>query len=281
MAELFHRDMKVTAGTLQISAQDREGFDQPLLKMRLEVEAAVTSGPNKCTLKIWNLSKDSRTRVQTSGDPLLIEAGYVGLTRVVFSGDIQFSSTNREGPNWITTISAGDGGSKYKNARINENLGPGSDMGAVLKKAAEALGVDLGNLAAKVTKGSVRTALTEWTNGGVLSGKAAEILTEVCQSMGFQWGIQRGALLFLEKDETTEDEAIVLGPATGLVDSPEIGEDGKVMARSLLNGDIFPGRRLQFDSREIQGLYRVDKTKIVADTWGTDWNTKIEAHSIG
>lgn len=282
MPKFFNRDMRVTAGTLEISSKDQEGFAQPLLKMKFKAEASVASGPNKATLQIWNLSKDSRTRVQERGLPLLIEAGYSGFVRVMFAGDVRFASTVRQGTDWITTIQAGDGQKEYKSARINENLGGGTAIGDVLTKVGEALGVELGNLSKKASAGSVRTALSEWTNGGVLSGKASAIMTEVCGSMGYQWSIQRGALLLLETDEVTEDQAIALSPATGLVGSPEVGDDGKVTAVSLLNGDIFPGRKIKIDSAQIDGgFFRADKVVYSGDTWGSEWNTKIEARPIG
>lgn len=285
MPEFFNRDMRVSVGDLEISSKDQEGSKQPLLKMKFKAEAAGTSSPNKITLSIWNLNKNSRTKVQIKGAPILVQAGYSGFVRVMFRGDARFATTSRQGANWVTTIQGGDGQNVHKSARINENLAAGTSIGDVLKKLGDALiaeGLDAGNLLAKVSAGSIRDKLTEWTNGGVLSGKATEIMREVAGSMGYQFSIQRGAISLLEDDEVTEDQAILLSPSTGLIGSPEVGEDGKVTALSLLNGDIFPGRKLQIDSAEIDGgFFKTTKAVYIGDTWGGDWNTKIEARPIG
>lgn len=281
MSDFFGRDMSVQVGDLGISAIDQEGFAQPLLKMKFRVAASVTQTPNKAKLQIWNLAENNRTKVQKRGLPVVIEAGYVGFTRILYRGDVRFSSTVRQGSAWVTTINAGDGTTRYKTARINENFAGGVGIGEVLKRAGKALGLDLGNLQKKVDAGSKRIDLTEWTNGGVLSGKASDIMSEVAKSMGYQWSIQKGALLLLEEKETTEDDAILLNRSTGLVGSPDVGETRKVSFSSLLNGDIFPGRKIQLESKQINGLYRTDMVTHTGDTWGSEWNSDMEGRPLG
>ncbi|MCG8433496.1 MAG: hypothetical protein MJA83_05650 [Gammaproteobacteria bacterium] len=271
----------MSIGPLQIKSLDREGFEQPLLKMKFAIDAAVTSTPNKAKLQIWNLAENNRKRVQEKNLPVVLEAGYANLIRILFRGDVRFSSTVRQGPNWITTVNAGDGQSRYKSARINENLPSGTSIGDVLDIASKSLGVDLGNLAKKAQAGSVRAGLSEWVNGGVLVGKASDVISQIAKSMGLQWSVQGGSLLFLEEQETTDDSVVVISATTGMIGSPDVGEDGRVNVSSLLNGDLFPGRRIIIESRQVSGLHRVDKVKHVGDTWGGEWNSNMEARPIG
>lgn len=273
---LFNRDIEVTVGELLINAKDRAGADQPLLRMGFKSEQSVTGAPNKTRLDLWNLSKGSRTKVQAKNLDLTIKAGYSRFTRIVAVGKTTLTSSSRQGVNWVTAINAGDGQKAYKQARINENVGKGIDMGEVLRRAAESMGIDKGNLEKKVADGSARQLLTQWVNGGVLSGKSSEVVSKIAESMGFQFSIQRGALLFLAKGETTENGAVVLSQSTGLIGSPEIGDEGKVQASSLLNGDLFPGRRVELDSEVTSGIFRVDKVIHVGDTWGGEWNSNLE-----
>jgi len=283
MTALFTRDVAVTVGTLRIAARPEGNEEQvkPTLRMTFKVEKSLNRDPNKADLKIWNLSEKSRKAMQTEEKlPVIIEAGYVGNLQQIFSGNMEFSSSSRQGPDWITELQSGDGSQAYRSARISESFGPGTQLSALLKKAAEGLGVGLGNAVEKFDGGGFRGGLTELTKGASIVGRVSDVLDKFVTTAGFEWSIQDGQLQVLKPDETTSDQAVRLTQESGLIGSPELGEKGRLKARSLLQGNLVPGRSVEVIAEQVDGFFRIQKTTHTGDTWGTPWYSDIEARPV-
>ena len=62
--------------------------------------------------------------------------------------------------------------------------------------------------------------------------------------------------------------------------SPQVGNKGVVRFRSLMQADVFPGRKLRFDSRHVTGDYRCEQVAYVGDTHGADWYCEGEAKAL-
>ena len=285
MSELFNRDISVQVGTTLVAS--RSGDDdvtRPILRMSFKIEKTGTKDPSKADLTIWNLAEQTRSKFQTEKEPVIIEAGYVGNRSQIFSGDMSYGSSMRQGTDWVTKFQAGDGETKFRSSRVNESFKPGVTLKAMFKKVAEATGLGLGNVINKINAGDFRGSLEEVTNGAVLSGNAMNELDKLAQSMGFGLQIRDGQLEILRANETTEDTAIRLEMESGLIGVPELGEKGAVKARSLLRGGLFPARKVEIIARrtgeagfEINGFFRVGRVVHSGDTWGPDWYSDIEA----
>lgn len=282
--QLYGRNIAVNVGGLLIaSTSARTGELKDILRVKFKVVRTRKKEPNTATVEVYNLRKDNRGAAQAKGLAVSIEAGYVENTSQIFLGDLDHSETVLNGRDWVTTLEASDGGQAFKSSRINVSLEGPAPIGDVLQTAADALGLDLGNVSEKVSAGAIRGALTEFSNGIVLSGKAEQQLDKVVRSMGYSWSIQDKALQLLGPDETIGDQAFVLRSSTGLVGVPEAGEDGLVKARSLLQPDILPGRKVQILStgaKGIDGFYRVEKATFSGDTEGADWFVDIEGKPL-
>ena len=276
MSELFNRDIKVTAGPLTIEARTSTGVSQPLLKMKFSVEKSRASEPNKAELSIWNLTEDNRAKLQESGLEVTIEAGYVGGVSQIFKGDLENAVNTREVADWITTLELGDGTKKLSSSRINLSFRGGQSAGQMLKKVAQATGLDLGNLNEKVSSDGARSVLKEFINNVVLSGKTSDVLDEVTSALGLGYSVQDKKFQFAAPNEASTDPAVILNSGTGLIGVPQIGEKGTVTANSLLNGTMFPGRLVQLSSAVVSGTFLIEKLQHTGDTWGNEWNTKLE-----
>ena len=123
-----------------------------------------------------------------------------------------------------------------------------------------------------------KRAINEWISGGVLVGKASDCMAELSSTLGYQWSIQKGKHLLLAKDATTDDETVVLNEDSGMIGAPEVGEDGEVTVKSLMNGKLSPGRRVELESDHAPGVYRVDRSVWTGDTQGTDWTVSVELY---
>lgn len=285
MGRLFDREVVLNLGGLRIASRSEDGVTKPLLRVQFKVTRSLKREPNTANVSIYNLNPDNRAALQNKGIATIIEAGYADNISQIFSGVLEFGSTTKNGPDFITTVQTSDGGDKYRSARINTSLKGPVKIESVLRTAGEALGLNLGNLKEKIASGSLRSSLQEITSGAVLSGKAEKIFTKVAKKMGYGWSVQDGQIQLLGPNEVIANADAVLltatnGRTTGLVGSPEPGENGIVKARSLLQPDLMPGRRVKLESREIDGFYRAEKVVFTGDTWGGDWYSDIEAKPL-
>lgn len=281
MAELFNRDFLLNLGGTQIASRNKDGEEVPLLRVAFEVERDLTKDANTASASIYNLKEETRSKVAEKGIETVLEAGYVGFRHVIFRGKLDYGSTQRQGPDWITSFESTDGGDALANARINESFKPGLPLEQAITKAAEALGVGLGNTIDKIRAGNVRGALTEFKNGLVLSGKGSEQVDKLMRMAGYEWSIQDEALQVLEAGEVLDpNEAILLRTDTGLLDSPQAGDDGIVEARALLIPTLRPGKRVNIQSRFVSGFFRVNRSVFAGDTRGGQWQVGIEAKPL-
>jgi len=281
--QLFGRNVAVNVGGLLIATvSSKTGELKDSLRVKFKVVRTGKKEPNTADIQIYNLRKDNRTAIPEKGIAVSIEAGYSENTSQIFLGNLEYSETVLDGRDWITSLQATDGGVAFKSARVNVSLTGPAAIGDVLQTAADALGVDLGNVAEKVREGSIRGALSEFTNGIVLSGKAEQQLDKVVRSMGYSWSIQDGALQLLGPDETVGEQAFLLQSGTGLIGVPEVGEEGLVKVRSLLQPEILPGKKVQIESigGNISGIYRVEKAVFTGDIGGSDWYVDIEGKPV-
>jgi len=281
--QLFGRSVTVDIGGLIITTAAAKTGVSDTLRMKFKIVRGGKKEPNTADLDIYNLVKANRSAFQEKNLPITIEAGYTENVSQIFSGNLEHVDNVLNGRDWVSSIQAADAGQAFKSARINVSFAGPAQVGDVLQAAADALGVDPGNVADKVSAGSIRGALSEFTNGIVLSGKAEQQLDKVVRSMGYSWSIQDGQLQLLGPDETIGDQAFLLTTETGLIGVPEAGEDGLVKVRGLLQPEILPGKQVEIQSlglESINGLYRVEKTTFIGDTWGSDWYVDIEGKQL-
>jgi hypothetical protein len=295
--ELYGRAARVILGELEITGLDVSFRVQRTLK---------PAEPDTLELNIWNLSAEHRAALQnqkvigvrleagyrtpphrsatTFGDEttaLLADIGAGAETLslpLIFGGDLRHASSTREGPDWITTISSGDGDAAAKK-RVNKSFGKGTPLRFAIEQVAKDLGLGLGQL-------SKHAALAELFDGGrqfpagiVLSGNGFTELTRLLKSAGYTWSVQDGEIVVV-RGGASYGSAVLLSPTTGLVGSPSPAADHHVQARSLLQPDLLPGRQVRFETEHVTGFYVVDSSVFSGDTAGQDWYVDIEAKAL-
>jgi len=284
---LFKREFSMNVGGTEIPAQSLvtlPGKTSPQLGVEFAIERNDNRDPNVASLKIHNLSAANRKLLQQGSElaevtpnyewPLIVKGGYLGGSKQLFSGDISFAQSHREGVTWVTEIEARDGGKKYSSARFNQTFGPGTTVQALLTFAAIALGVGLGNSAMKFA--DARRGFVVFKKSVTVTGRVSKTLDRYIGGLGFDWSIQDGQLQVLGPNEVLVGEAIFLSAQTGLIGAPERGEKGSVTFKSLLNGDIIPGRQVILSSDQVTGPFRVTRCGYIGNTWGNDWYTEAE-----
>jgi len=255
-----------------------QGGQKEALSVKFTVKKDLTSKPNTAELQIYNLSPDTRLALQKLKDATVqIDAGYVGSTSTIFLGDMRTGFGAHTGPDWITTLSAGDGEAKLRTARVQTALRAGTDIATVFRALSTALGVSKGNLDAAVSAIQGAGFSSQFSLGTVLSGSAASEMDRITASVDYTWSVQGGKLQLVPRGQALAGSAILLTEKTGMIGSPTVDKDGVVSVKMLMVADVYPGRKIVLQASEIKGQYAIQETAHTGDTRGQDWYIDVKA----
>lgn len=275
MARLFNRIVRVSVGDRVFS-----------VRAVFQVEKSQSQHSNKAQVSLYNLSDDSRGFVERaapkrkgerSNIQARILAGYDGETSLIFSGNVTNVFNSRSGPDILTTVECGDGEVAIQQTDIILGFKGGVDE----RKIAQACIDRLKALGLK--EGFIHPFKNKlYENGFSYAGRCTKLLTTICKNQGLTFSVQDGAIQVLVKGSHTAETAVELSEETGLVDIPT-KNNGLFKARSLLNGDIRPGRQVYLKSLQtvLSGYFIADKVWHQGDSQEGDFNTVVEGKPLG
>lgn len=254
------------------------------LDCSFKTEKTLKPAPNNCDLTVYNLTADHRSQLEqlsatskkaVAGIPCKIEAGYKAGTSLLWLGDLRTAQTTREGPDWVTRISSGDGEKGAAHARMHISYGPKTSIDVALRAMAKAMGVGEGNLSKVVQKLRIAGAAV-FPTGITISGPVYRQMQNFAQSADLQLSIQDGALQFQDIGKALAGEAIKLKAGTGLLDSPTVDNEGILTAKTHMIPGIRIGGLIVMDALTIKGNYKIEKLTAEGDTSGDDWGFTIQ-----
>lgn len=276
MTVLFDRRVTVTVGTIQFTDLD----------VAFKVEKTLKPLPNTCELSIWNLTQDHQAQLEqlrprakgavTTGVPCKIEAGYESVTSLIWLGDLRTVDTVRDGADWVTHLTSGDGEKAWKNAKLHISFGPKTSLDTALRAMARALGVGEGNLSKVVSK-LKQAGSAIYPQGTVISGPVQRELRAFAESADLEVSIQDGSLQFIDRGKALGGSALLLNNDTGLLDSPTVDNEGVLTAKMLMIPGVRCGSLVTIDAERIKGTYRIEKATWNGDTASQEWSVEIEA----
>jgi hypothetical protein len=270
--QLFKRAFRVTVGDKQFGSVDEV---RPL-SFSFSVERDNTRRPNCAKVTLWNLNADTRATLEElsgseGGVAVRIEAGYGDRISQIFFGGLRRVASWREGADWITEVSGGDGEKELKTAKVSRTFAKGTPVAAVLKELVGALGVDPGGLGSLAGTG-FDAGGTMLTKAITMHGDAATELEAFCASLGLRWSVQDGAFFAARVGEPSiPGEGPVFSAESGLLETPSVDKDGKVSGMSLLDGDLLPGRVVRVESTRITGNFLCERTHHYGESNGDAW----------
>lgn len=277
---LFDRDWRVTVGGIN----SLQGVQIPKpIDINFSVKKTLRPEPNQATLKIFNLSPDTRKRIESSFSstgvpnakvPVLLEAGYSGALAQVFLGELRAGMSTTEGPDIVTELTNGDGEKEMSTVRVNVAIGAGSPIEVVLREIVKTLGVGAGNVDQAVALFKAKGLLTFSAKAQYLKGNAADHLTDLTKGAGLEWSVQNGALQVLPLGLPLAGAAVRLSEDSGLIGSPSVDSKGVLNFTSLLIPGLQPGTPVVVDAEHVKGNYRVEVCEYVGDSMGEEWYVK-------
>lgn len=291
--KLWKRIYNVRFPDLGFSFSNEEGEG---LKISFNIDKDLTQKTNKTVLKIWNLTNDTRAKIEKADTLLEIYAGYKenGGAVKIFRGTVILAQTTDEGKDVITELRLADGAVALRDSIVSVSFEPNADAKKIIETLVNAMGLTL-SFGENVEIGT-------YANGFSYAGYAAGALTSVCNAFGCDWSVQNGIVQVIMAGGTFADRGVVFSPASGLIGSPariirskpkEDRETNRQKRRrkqkkvkpekragweitTLLAPSINPGDAVKVESRLISGWFRVEKVTHSGETFGDAWQSKFE-----
>ncbi|MEL7368287.1 MAG: hypothetical protein AAFN74_05200 [Myxococcota bacterium] len=212
----------------------------------------------------------------------------------------------KDGVNFITRISAGDG--SFAMRRLAKKA---YAAGTSAKEAATDLIKNLRQAGQDIVEGDLSGAAEElmdsvvYAGGFVTDGTLDAALGQISRDAGVDFSIQDCQPVFLAPNQVRRQPAIELSPSSGLVGSPvrerrdeelidvaEIGNFYLVRGEALLNPGIQPGRQLNIRSQYLSSSrqnsaagagfvpIKVRSCAHRGDTAGGEWRTSFDGPDL-
>lgn len=281
MAQLWNRKAIVTMGIKGGQGVKIEG-----LRIAFDIEKTNAKSANNAKIMIYNLNESNKSLLKTKEDlSLTLEVGYgANGVDLLFTGDIVRSTTQRNGADFITTIEVDDGDESLRKAKLEKSYAAGASEKTIVEDALQSM-----KDAGQIVIGSIDSLRDEVAqNGFSASGLASNIIEQITSKQGLEFSIQNNETQILGTDEDTGEDAIVLTPSTGLIGSPRIGLIGKdasktdgIEFKALIQTTRFkPGRKVKIKSREVDGFFKILKSKFTGDTHAPAWFVNCEGQLI-
>lgn len=262
--ELKDRSYRLVVGTTEVTG----------LACDFNVSKSLKAEPNTCTIKIRGLSDKTIDSISNPKKvPVLLEAGYGDKISQIFLGELRSATHEIDGPEVISTLTSGDGEKAVQKARLNIQVGARTPPATVLQRVAEALkkeGLGLGNTAALAAKLAAKGYVI-YPTSTVLTGSAAQIMTDLCRSAGLEWSIQDGKLQIFDLGNALDEKPLILDETSGLIGSPSTDADGVVNCKVLMIPNVRPGLRVQLNARFVKGIFRIKHATYTGATHAEDW----------
>jgi hypothetical protein len=276
------------------------------LAIEFDVTKGIGSKPNPATIKVTNLSKDTRNRLGRELDELELEAGYEGgAIDIIYKGYVR-DVVSTHGQRWstgknekkegggksagtkpeadiVTTITCGDGDKAYKEGICSKTF-PAST------KPKEIVDYLSGEMPG-TTKGKIKGLddLPAYKRPVTVFGSTADELDKLGREHKFYWSIQDGQFEAVKNDQS-HNETIKLNKDSGMIGFPSVTDKGIELV-ALLNPKIKPGRIIDVESGFIDqgnqqqrgstddggGLFRVSECQFTGGNRKNDYYVKIKA----
>lgn len=289
------------SGTSTIKNRDPDNdisVDVSLLRCVFKTKQSIETAASVCTLEVYNMNAATEGEIIKEGFQISIEAGYdEGQYGEIFTGDIVQVIRNREnGVDYKLEIIALRGTVLFDYNHVRCAIAAGSEPRDVINSIGKnsKLAIDVGDVSENLSDQKL-------PRGKVLFGTPTKYLRDITVgNNAYYWAGDDGKLTIKKAaDEIPADQCLELTPNTGLVGTPQYGDDGihikmlmdprvkpytlikidnELIRRQLINLDVtgkgnnqMPQQN-QFDQ---DGEYQVYSVSHTGDTYGDDWTTDV------
>ena len=277
---------------LVTDAKDEVALDVSDLHITFEARYARET-ESFATVRIYNLNRETETRIISEGDRVIVEAGYqsegdskAGQYGVIFDGQVIYPSRSKESnTDYVLTLLCVDGSNKLNKNFVSMACRRGQNQRQLLQAACANARVPI-----PVDYISQGLSPQKLPRGKVLFGVAKDMVENIARGNAATYYMVNGVLKVTKTTDPVDGEGIVVTPETGLIGTPtqtQYGADFKL----LLNPSVKLGMLIQLKNSEINErqakpgegqtpldtdrIYQAIEVTFVGDTRGNDWYTNV------
>ena len=234
---------------------------------------------NELTVKVYNPNQDTINQCLVSGSVVRLYAGYNDEIKLIAQSQITTATPIYEGVDIILNLECLDGVESIRKTKVSISFQAGSTVKQVLNALVEYLQIPL-KVAPDVDLNK------KFNNGYSFAGGVGTALDEVTDRAFAKWAMQDGTLLIIGQSGTTNTNAVLLTPDTGMIGTPmpiedtvnslEVGEIRRGWkVKSLLQGDINPADIIAIESRFVNGKFVIESVEHKGDTHSNEWFSEV------
>ncbi|WP_150283797.1 hypothetical protein [Rummeliibacillus sp. TYF-LIM-RU47] len=266
MSEYFKRVIKVRTHNTT--------WTNDKLHIEFEVPFDDDHEPNRSTIRIYNLSHDSRAKFKR-GNRLVLNAGYEGDVGVVLDGEITRVRSEKVGPDRTTIIKVLDTHGVTSKKTIKKTYKQKTNTSTIIRDLAHAIGLKLKVL--DLPKDKVQK------KGYNVTGNVLDTIERLADDCGASFYFSKG-YLYIRDIRKGDNTKFTLTSSTGLIGSPDIFEKsyhGKTVkgfrVDALLQHKVSTASILTLKCQTVVGKFRVISGKHVANK--SDFQTQFDCIS--
>jgi len=242
---------------IQIECDDEVAIIKPPFTINFSLNRDVGSTANTLNLKILNLSQHTRQKIfqdryntaRIAYRRIELRAGYGTDMPIIFQGNIQVAYNYREKTEWVTDITAWDGGAAFANSFSNFTLGAGTSQNAIISK----LFTDMPGISPGIVSQFNGTS----ERGKTYFGNTTDIIQEEVGIQG-NFFIDNEKAFVLKPTDAYNGTVQIINAKSGLLGTPR-RYDARLDIDVLFEPHVSVGQVLQLQSLEAMynGNYKV------------------------
>jgi hypothetical protein len=277
----FHRYCEVTVGP-----KNGKGFKIDGLKIEFSIEKSDTPENNKSTIKIYNLSKDTSSKVTVAGNHIQLRAGYKDETiGAIFFGDVLKGQRIKNGNDYVTELQVFDGRKAVMEGYVKLSYAINTEASTIAREILDAINLPYKGLGLIPPK-------EKYLHGYSFLGMAVDALREVLNRFGLTYTIQNEMLYIIKPGEAADNTGLKLTPKTGLLTVPQsisdktTTDDATAEASNqwkfstMLFPQLIPRLACSVESSTLNGEVIVKKAIYSGSNWDGDFKIDIEAEAV-
>lgn len=256
------------------------------LRIAFDIFYINTSDAQKAEITIYNLSENSRAKLNDDNLELYLYAGYkedAGL-ELLFIGDITAVQNSNQGPDVLTKIQCASGFRKFRDINASVSFGPGATYADVFLNLTANYDFGIAGDYSKLND-------MQFLNGFSYVGNVKFGIDKITQAAGYNWTlINKKITIIPYKMPKTMATIYELSPSSGLIGVPSKKDDVGINVvtgigspqtgweiTALLQPKISVGDLVKIVSDEVTGLFNVQSIEHQGDTRGQNWLSTLEA----
>ncbi len=241
-------------------SNESEAFVIENLRIDFNINKSEKGASSDSEISIYNLNEFTRKKILSEFKGLELKAGYGKAETILFSGYLRKAYTKKQGPDIVLNITAGEGDLDFKLKTINKTY-----QNTTLQEILEDLVSNFDNLKVNLFKGFDNIKITN--RPIVLSGSILDSINKLSKRYAFKWNLSNNNINF-RTENSFFGENYFIDVNSGMINIPELSEDGLITINSLLYPNLNLGNLIKVKSKFLEEIELANNNSKSSETEG-------------